>query len=166
MNHSDLKISGYSILDFYDMELSDFSKSDLLDLNDGLRRIINNAIDLGLGHLKLNRKTQTLSGGELRRLKLLSSLPVRENKSSILIIDEPGSGLDNMTAFGVMKFINRIAKVFKAVIVIDHKPSIFLNADLIVEIGPGAGIDGGRIVFTGSAYEYYKFRYEPYLVQN
>ncbi len=163
---ADLKISGYSILDFYDMELSDFSKSDLLDLNDGLRRIINNAIDLGLGHLKLNRKTQTLSGGELRRLKLLSSLPVRENKSSILIIDEPGSGLDNMTAFGVMKFINRIAKVFKAVIVIDHKPSIFLNADLIVEIGPGAGIDGGRIVFTGSAYEYYKFRYEPYLVQN
>ncbi|MEL4342215.1 ATP-binding cassette domain-containing protein [Shewanella xiamenensis] len=161
-----LKINGYSILDLYDAELSEIEKSDFFKFNQGVKKIVNNAIQLGLGHLKLNRKTQTLSGGELRRLKLLSSLPVRENKSTLLIIDEPGSGLDDVTATGVMKFINGIAKIFRAVIVIDHKPSVFLNVDLIVEMGPGAGVDGGRIIFSGSAYEYYKFRYEPYLKGN
>ena len=153
------KIAGLSIKDLYDLS---FDSINNLKIN-GLSSVVGDAIKLGLGHLSLNRKTQTLSGGELKRIKILIKLPVKNRSDKILIIDEPGSGLDDKTSTRVMSFIKSFAKNYKSIIIIDHKPSIFLTADYIIEIGPESGTRGGKIIFTGSAREYHSQKYLGYI---
>jgi excinuclease UvrABC ATPase subunit len=126
-----------------------------------LCKIASIARELSLGHLTLNRKIKSLSGGELRRLKLLKTLVY--SRSKILIIDELGSGLDNYTAEKITKFIKNQVKNDKLIIIIDHKPSVFLNADYLIEIGPGSGENGGKINFSGSPFIYYEKYYQSYL---
>lgn len=152
------KFKGYSIRDLYNIELSeiDFIEDQSID------KIIKNAIQLGLGHLTFNRKTVTLSGGEIKRIKLLSNLPVRNTKNRILIIDEPASGLDDKTARDVMRFICSMKNKFKSILIIDHKPVVFLSSDYIIEMGPGSGAKGGKVIFEGLPYLYHG-KYKNYI---
>lgn len=117
---------------------------------------------LGLGHLSLNRKTSSLSGGELRRLKLLKHLSKRPN-GKILIVDEPGAGLDDSTCKALMAYLNGFAENYLAIILIDHKPSIFLNADHVIEIGRDTTSSSSKVLYCGEAVQYYRDRYAPYL---
>ncbi|EMR34065.1 ATP-binding cassette domain-containing protein [Vibrio harveyi] len=152
-------IEGLSIRDLYDLPISELAKFDV----ESLSTICEQAVSLGLGHLSLRRKTQTLSGGELKRIKLLTNLPSKNTKNKILLIDEPASGLDNATASNVIEFIKRFSNVYKAILLIDHKPVIFLASDYVIEIGPGSGINGGRVVFEGAPMRYYDSKYLSYL---
>lgn len=113
---------------------------------------------LGLGHLSMGRKISSLSGGEGSRIKLAKFLLKRPSEK-ILVIDEPGAGLDDHTSHKVMSFIASYKEKFNAIIVIDHKPSVFLCSDYLVEFGPGAGRDGGNAVFSGTPLQYYKEKY-------
>lgn len=158
-NSEEFSIKEYSIKDIYNLSLTELKKIRIK----GINKIVEDAISLGLGHLSLNRKTQTLSGGELKRLKLLINLPIKNRARKILIIDEPGGGLDDFTSKKVMEFIQSFKSNYKSIIIVDHKPSIFICADYIIEVGPGSGDMGGKVIFTGSAYDYYKNKYLSYI---
>lgn len=151
--------NGHSIRSIYAMTLTELSKIGISSID----KTCSDAISLGLGHLSLNRKTKTLSGGELKRIKLLINLPQRNTKNKILIVDEPASGLDNKTAINVIKFIKNYASEYYSIVLIEHKKVAFLESDYVVEIGPGSGVHGGRVVFEGSPEFYYKDRYLKYI---
>lgn len=137
------KVKDISIMDLYDLEIVDIPKYiDHITIN----RIVETALALGLGHLKLNRKTQTLSGGELRRIRLCGQLSRARVTDRVLIIDEPAAGLDPETASNIASYIYGKAQLFKAVIIIDHKPEVIRYADLEVKLGPGSGPQGGKII--------------------
>ncbi|MXR67557.1 ATP-binding cassette domain-containing protein [Shewanella sp. JBTF-M18] len=152
-------INGYSIRAIYTMTLTELSLLGIPSID----RICSDAISLGLGHLSLNRKTKSLSGGELKRIKLLINLPQRNTKNKILIVDEPASGLDNKTAGDVISFIRSYAEEYYSIVLIEHKKVAFLKSDYVIEIGPGSGVYGGKIVFEGTPSNYYKEKYLGYV---
>lgn len=155
------KIDGQSVIELYDSSIENIITSPN-DKPNKLKTIASVATSLGLGHLSINRKTTSLSGGELKRLKLLKSL-IKSSKNKVLIIDEPGAGLDDITAHNVMNFIKQKVQDVASILLIDHKPSIFLMADYLVEIGPESGIKGGKIVYKGTPHDYYYNKYLNYL---
>lgn len=139
------KVDGLSILDIYQTEIREL----LYLLPKSLKnfiQILASANELGLGHLTLSRKTQTLSGGEIRRLKLCEHLAREKETKKILIIDEPAAGLDPETADKVAAFIHKQADLFSTVILIEHRSEVIRYADYEVKLGPSAGIDGGSII--------------------
>ncbi len=146
------QVKNCSIVDIYQLEifeLYEFFKG-FDSVNQSLLTILNVLISLGLGYLQLNRKTQTLSGGELRRIRLCEHLAKQRESKKILIIDEPIAGLDPETASRVAYFIKTKIALYSAVIIIEHRTEIIPFCDYIVEIGPFAGGQGGRVVSTKS----------------
>lgn len=142
------KINEHNIIDIYNLEISklyEFLKS-FNEINQTLKNILEVLISLGLGHLQLNRKTQTLSGGELRRIRLCEHLSKQRESKKILIIDEPIAGLDPETASKVAYFIKSKVYLYSAIIVIEHRAEIIPFCDFEIEIGPYAGNKGGQII--------------------
>ena len=139
-----LQVNGLTIIDFYSKEVNELSAS-LKKLNNTLTRTLQTMVGLGLGYLSLNRKTQTLSGGEVNRVKLCDHLSRMKVTSKILIIDEPVSGLDAETASIVAKFIHSKVHLFAAIIIIEHRLEVIELADYMITVGPGAGKLGGEI---------------------
>ena len=139
------KVDGLSILDFYQTEIGELLSLLPKSLR-GFIQILATANELGLGHLALARKTQTLSGGEIRRLKLCEYLARQKETKKILIIDEPAAGLDPETADKVAAFIRKQADLFSTVILIEHRSEVIRYADYEVKLGPSAGIEGGSII--------------------
>ncbi|MCF7529980.1 ATP-binding cassette domain-containing protein [Neisseria lisongii] len=139
------KVDGLSILDFYQTEISELLSLLPKSLKN-FAQILATATELGLGHLALARKTQTLSGGEIRRLKLCEHLARQKETKKILIIDEPAAGLDSETADRVVAFIRKQADLFSTVILIEHRSEVIHYADYEVRLGPSAGIEGGNII--------------------
>ena len=138
-----IQVHGKNIIDVYKIEISD-----LLTFfhDERIKNILDTLVSLGLSHLQLQRKTQTLSGGELRRIKLCESLSKQRASKKILIIDEPTAGLDPETASKVASFIYQKTKMFEAVILIEHRPEVIKYADYKVVMGVAAGINGGKIL--------------------
>lgn len=157
------KVNNISVSELYSLDFEQLSQTSIQSST--FSNLIDAACSLGLGHLSLNRKTQSLSGGELRRLKLLNVLIKRSTNNNILIIDEPGAGLDDLTASKVITHIKTCITKFDSIIIIDHKPGIFTMCDHIIEVGPGAGDKGGKIVYEGNPVEYYNNHYLPYLIE-
>jgi len=117
--------------------------------NDSIDLTIKSLMKLSLGHLRLDRKTTTLSGGELQRLKLVDIL-ARDSSSYLLIIDEPSLGLHRDDLQSLMKVFINIINEKNTLLLIDHNPFIISNSDNIIEIGPGSGVKGGYIVKTNT----------------
>ncbi|MGX2974222.1 ATP-binding cassette domain-containing protein [Ursidibacter arcticus] len=154
LNNIDIlsKINGYSIIDIYQLEISElyifFKNFD--SVHQSLLTILNVLISLGLGHLQLNRKTQTLSGGELRRIRLCEHFARQRESKKILIIDEPIAGLDPETASKIAYFIKTKIFLYSSIIVIEHRAEIMPFCDFVVEIGPFAGESGGKVISAKS----------------
>lgn len=142
---ANLEVNGLTIIDFYNREIAELS--DLLPTNvDSLKIIFETMVELGLGHLQLNRKSQTLSSGELRRIKLCEHLSKTKHSKKILIIDEPVAGLDPETASKVAACICQKVHLFRAVILIEHRQEIIDFCDYEIKIGPYAGALGGKVL--------------------
>ncbi|MEC5320902.1 ATP-binding cassette domain-containing protein [Brenneria populi subsp. brevivirga] len=136
-------VNGMNIIEIYNTEL----KGLLSFFNDPRIDQMLLTIDiLGLSHLKLNRKTQSLSGGEMRRIKLCEMLSKKRKSNKLLFIDEPAAGLDPETASKVLSFIYQKSSLFGAIVVIEHRPEAENYADFKVSIGPGSGEQGGQIL--------------------
>ncbi|MGW7440714.1 ATP-binding cassette domain-containing protein [Streptomyces sp. NPDC054849] len=110
-------------------------------------RILERLSDVGLGYLDIGRPLTTLSGGERQRLKLATHMA---DKGGVYVLDEPTTGLHLADVENLLGLLDRLVDAGKSVIVIEHHQAVMAHADWIIDIGPGAGHEGGRIVFEGS----------------
>ena len=115
--------------------------------NPAAHRILERLADVGLGYVSLGQPLTTLSGGERQRLKLATHMA---QKGGVYVLDEPTSGLHLADVEQLLGLLDRLVDSGVSVIVIEHHQAVMAHADWIIDLGPGAGHDGGRIVFEGT----------------
>ncbi|MDN6967188.1 excinuclease ABC subunit UvrA [Oenococcus sp. UCMA 17063] len=134
-------------------EILDFSVDQALNFflnreekNELLKEKLSSLKRVGLGYIHLNQTLTTLSGGELQRIKLASQL---NEKGTVFLLDEPTSGLHMQDIAEQINLINQIVDANNGVIVIEHNQTVISQADWLIDIGPGAGIFGGQVIYSG-----------------
>ena len=164
-----VKIAGYSIFDIIDLPIDELrSIFDKIKLSKHETKIasrilteIKNRIqflmDVGLNYLTLNRRSSSLSGGESQRINLATSLG-SSLVGSMYILDEPSIGLHSKDTERLIKILRSLRDIGNTVIVVEHDEDIIKAADLVVDIGPKAGIHGGELIFRGTFKEIEKER--------
>ena len=143
------KLAGKDITQVLDLPVSEarvfFSEGDAK--LPAAAAILGRLEDVGLGYLSLGQPLSTLSGGERQRIKLAIQMG---EKGDTYVLDEPTTGLHLADVQNILGLLDRLVESGKTVIVIEHHQAVMAHADWIIDIGPGAGHDGGRVVFEGS----------------
>ena len=112
------------------------------------------AVELGLGYLKLGQPSASLSGGEAQRLKLVPMLAKQHGETSLVILDEPTTGLHFRDVERLLIVLRNLAERGTTIVMIEHNRDVFKAADWAVELGPGAATDGGQLLFSGPITEF------------
>lgn len=149
------KINGLNIAEYDQLELPEILK-ELKNIKDPMGEsiakqaipFVQQLVDMGLGYLSLSRKMGTLSGGEAQRVKIARHLGSSLNNITY-IFDEPSAGLHPEEVALLIQMLKRIKEQHNTVIVIEHNLSVIKVADEIIEMGPGAGVNGGLVVYQG-----------------
>ena len=143
------RLFGHSIADFLDMSadeaLTFFSQGEAR--LPAATRILSRLKDVGLGYLHLGQALTTLSGGERQRLKLAVHL---SQEGRVIVLDEPTVGLHPADIEAMLALLDHLVDCGRSVVVIEHHEAVMAHADWIIDLGPGAGHDGGHVVFTGT----------------
>ncbi len=138
---------GRSIADLLEMTVEE--ALGLLRAHPRLFRLLATLTDVGLGYLRLGQSASTLSGGEAQRVKLARELARRETGRTLFILDEPTTGLHFDDVRKLLKVLSRLVDAGNTVIVIEHHMDVVKSADWVIDLGPEAGLGGGRIVACG-----------------
>jgi excinuclease UvrABC ATPase subunit len=153
------KIKGISIADACAMQISDLAEwvrgldePSVAPLLAGLRDTLDSFVDIGLGYLSLDRPSGTLSGGEAQRTKLIRHLGSALTDVTY-VFDEPTIGLHPHDIQRMNDLLLQLRDKGNTVLVVEHKPEVIAIADHVVDLGPGAGTDGGHVVFEGAVAE-------------
>ena len=137
------RLRGKSIADVYDMSVEDAAA---FFTEPAIARILTGLVDVGLGYLTLGQPLSTLSGGERQRLKLAAELG---KKGNIYVLDEPTTGLHMNDVDTLIGLFDRLVDAGSTVVVIEHNLDVISRADWVIDLGPGAGHEGGRVQFEG-----------------
>jgi len=143
----EIKYNEKSIADIYSLTIEEASL--FFANNSKISKYIDALMKVGLGYLKLNQRSSTLSGGEARRVKLAKGLVKIPKKQTLYIIDEPSSGLHAHDIQVMLKNLNNLVTLGHTVILVEQNLTFIKNADHLIELGPGSGIQGGKVVFQG-----------------
>ena len=144
-----------SIAELYSLPIQEVSKLivNIPDLSEPEKKkismILNALNDIGLGYLELGQPSTTLSGGEAQRVKLTKYLGQNNLKNQLLILDEPSSGLHPQDLDGLLKVLDRLVKNGATIIIVEHNTDFMRSADWIIDLGPGAGPGGGKLIYEG-----------------
>jgi excinuclease UvrABC ATPase subunit len=145
----DYRLAGLTIVDVLALPVAEarafFSEGDAR--TPAAVAILDRLTDVGLGYLSLGQPLNTLSGGERQRLKLAAQMA---EQGELYILDEPTTGLHLADVKHLLGLLDRLVESGKSVIVVEHHLGVMAHADWIIDIGPGAGHDGGRVVFQGT----------------
>ncbi len=115
-----------------------------------IKRKLETLNDVGLGYIRLGQPAPTLSGGEAQRVKLATELSKRPKGQTLYILDEPTTGLSFADIDCLLRVLQRLVDSGNTVVIIEHHLDVLKNADYIIDLGPGAGYDGGQIIATGT----------------
>lgn len=131
-----------------------------------MRRPLTLLADIGLGYLRLGQPATELSGGEAQRIKLASELVRMQRGDTLYVLDEPTSGLHPADVDRLMRKLQELVDAGNSVVLVEHEMRVVTDADWVIDMGPGAGDEGGRIVACGppqSICEAEESRTAPYL---
>ncbi len=148
-----------SISDFYELSIEEaaslFSEDRRIPpkKREAARRIVRALKEVGLHYLSLGQPSPTLSGGEAQRVKLAKYLGKRSLRSNLLVLDEPSTGLHPQDISGLLTVLDRLVNAGATVLVVEHNTDIIRAADWVIDLGPGAGPEGGEIVCMGTPEE-------------
>ncbi|MEO1614200.1 MAG: excinuclease ABC subunit UvrA [Planctomycetota bacterium] len=143
-----VKYHGKSISDVLSMPIGE--AAELFSSEPRILRILQTLCDVGLDYITLGQSAPTLSGGEAQRVKLASELARPGTGSTLYLLDEPTTGLHFDDIAKLLDVIQRLVELGNTCVVIEHNLDVIKCADWVIDMGPGAGIDGGRIVFEGT----------------
>lgn len=158
-----VKIGGrYTIADCVNMEIYDLQDA-LAELHGAVEdtlippilRALKNLIDVGMGYITLNRSAHTLSGGEAQKVKLAKALGCSLS-DMIYILDEPTAGLHPIDVIKMAHIVKGMVNAGNTAILIEHNRDMILASDMVIDIGPGAGVNGGEIVYQGGVEDFKK----------
>jgi excinuclease ABC subunit A len=107
-------------------------------------------LEVGLGYIKVGQQATTLSGGEAQRVKLAKELSRRATGQTLYILDEPTTGLHFEDVRKLLEVLHRLVEQGNTVVVIEHNLDVIKTADWVLDLGPGGGVNGGRIVVEGT----------------
>ena len=153
--HELLCMNVAQLLDFFEhVELTQYERRIVSKAIDEIVSRLRYICDVGLSYLTLNRTSNTLSGGESQRINLVTALG-SSLVGSLYILDEPSIGLHPRDTERLIAVLKRLRDIGNTVVVVEHDEDIMKAADLLIDIGPKAGVNGGEVVFTGSLSEEY-----------
>ena len=144
----EVKVFGYNIVDILDITISEALK--IFENEPKIKPVLAVMEKLGLGYLKLGQSTKTISGGEAQRIKLAIELCKTSNENSLYVLDEPTAGLSCHDTAKLLKILKELVSKNNTVIIIEHDLQAITECDWLVELGPGSGDAGGRIIAEGT----------------
>lgn len=147
----EVRFKGKSIADVLDMTIN--QAVEFFDGIPSILRIMKILQEIGLGYIKLGQPSSTLSGGENQRVKLATELAKRDTGKTLFILDEPTTGLHFEDINTLLSILNRLVDKGNTVLVIEHNLDVIKTADYIIDMGPGGGKEGGRIMAAGTPEE-------------
>jgi excinuclease ABC subunit A len=147
---------GRSIADVLDTDVE--GCAELFAAHPSLSRILRTLVDVGLGYVKLGQPAPTLSGGEAQRIKLSRELARTQTGRTLYVLDEPTTGLHFEDVRRLLDVLHKLVNAGNTVVVIEHNLDVIKCADHVIDLGPGGGDSGGRVVATGTPEEVARLR--------
>ena len=147
----EVKYKGKDISQILDMTVEE--ALDFFNAIPKIKRKLKTLYDVGLSYIKLGQSSSTLSGGEAQRIKLAKELSVKSTGSTLYLLDEPTTGLHFDDVRKLLKVLDRLVNAGNTVLIIEHNLDVIKSADYIVDLGPGGGEEGGKVIAEGTPEE-------------